>query len=281
MGCGEPTPEETGVDCVDLDGDGFTDCEDCDDTDANTYPGAVERCDGRDNDCDGNITFEGQEGAECAVCAEAGLFSLTQNATNLEPRIRDEIETADCSYSNATRYMFTALDKENGTVTCVYTGRSVAVGSEKPDPNDMNTEHTWPQSQGASSIPAKCDLHHLFPTDSDANQIRADFPLEVVTQNTEWSSGGSKQGQNNQGEEVFEPRDTHKGNAARALLYFSTQYEFPLSSEAIQRYLGWHLNDPVDDDELRRTQEIGRRQGNINPYVLCPILVEQLATPAN
>ncbi|MBT4856844.1 hypothetical protein HON52_01500 [Candidatus Uhrbacteria bacterium] len=37
---------------VDADGDGFTADEDCDDSDASTYPGAPELCDGLDNDCD-------------------------------------------------------------------------------------------------------------------------------------------------------------------------------------------------------------------------------------
>ena len=43
--------------CGDRDGDGFFSdaCEgtDCDDTEVDTYPGAEEVCDGRDNDCDG------------------------------------------------------------------------------------------------------------------------------------------------------------------------------------------------------------------------------------
>lgn len=38
----------------DLDGDGF-EVDDCNDTDAAVHPGAVERCDGVDNDCDGAI----------------------------------------------------------------------------------------------------------------------------------------------------------------------------------------------------------------------------------
>ena len=39
---------------VDADGDGRPFCMDCKDTDATTYPGAVEICgDGRDQDCDG------------------------------------------------------------------------------------------------------------------------------------------------------------------------------------------------------------------------------------
>src|SRR6185369_659987 len=41
---------------VDRDGDGVTACGgDCDDADASTHPGAFELCDGRDNDCNGEI----------------------------------------------------------------------------------------------------------------------------------------------------------------------------------------------------------------------------------
>ncbi len=39
----------------DEDGDGFYSYEDCDDTTDQVYPGAPEICDGRDNDCDGEI----------------------------------------------------------------------------------------------------------------------------------------------------------------------------------------------------------------------------------
>lgn len=39
---------------ADLDGDGIGGCDDCDDDDALTFPGAVEACDGIDRDCDGS-----------------------------------------------------------------------------------------------------------------------------------------------------------------------------------------------------------------------------------
>jgi hypothetical protein len=53
---------------LDDDGDGFTpDSGDCDDTDANTYPGATEILDGKDNDCDGEID-EGLEALVAKVC---------------------------------------------------------------------------------------------------------------------------------------------------------------------------------------------------------------------
>ncbi len=39
----------------DADADGWAACEECDDTDAANFPGADERCDGVDNDCDGSV----------------------------------------------------------------------------------------------------------------------------------------------------------------------------------------------------------------------------------
>ncbi len=40
---------------ADVDGDGWAACAECDDVNASNYPGAIETCDGADNDCDGTI----------------------------------------------------------------------------------------------------------------------------------------------------------------------------------------------------------------------------------
>ncbi len=43
---------DTDTEPLDVDGDGFTDDVDCDDTDPGVFPGATERCNGIDDDCD-------------------------------------------------------------------------------------------------------------------------------------------------------------------------------------------------------------------------------------
>src|SRR5882672_97209 len=44
------------IDCIDNDGDGYTSCTgDCDDHNPAIHPGAVEVCNGKDDDCDGEI----------------------------------------------------------------------------------------------------------------------------------------------------------------------------------------------------------------------------------
>ena len=59
------TPADTAAPApVDADGDGVTDDEDCDDTDATAYPGADEVCDEVDNDCDGSIDEDPLDGSD-------------------------------------------------------------------------------------------------------------------------------------------------------------------------------------------------------------------------
>ena len=55
-------------DACDLDGDGFSALEgDCDDTNRRVFPGAFERCNGRDDNCVDGVDEGYEVGAECAV----------------------------------------------------------------------------------------------------------------------------------------------------------------------------------------------------------------------
>ncbi|NCA71234.1 MAG: hypothetical protein EOM91_14245 [Sphingobacteriia bacterium] len=71
--------------------------------------------------------------------------------------------------------------------------------------------------------------------------------------------------------DVFEPREAHEGDAARAVFYFYTMY--PGRAGSIERIargdpdvLGeWHRLDPPDDWERRRNDRIEAVQGNRIP----------------
>ncbi len=57
---------------VDADGDGVDSCADCDETDAGVYPGAPERCNGLDDDCDSAVPAGELDGDGDGVRACAG-----------------------------------------------------------------------------------------------------------------------------------------------------------------------------------------------------------------
>ncbi len=172
----------------------------------------------------------------------------------------------DLGYSGARQQMFSDFDNVGGQVQCVYTGTWITT-SGIPDANIMNTEHTWPQSMGAEGT-ARSDLHHLYPTLNQPNSIRGNLPFgEVVSQ--DWSQGGSLRGADAGGVQVFEPRDVHKGDAARSLFYFALRYgnlsSFLTYQEPTMRL--WAQADTVSQKELDRNDAIEELQHNRNPFV--------------
>ena len=64
ISCGDKNMEEPTVDDInhDWDYDGYTETDgDCNDIDPNIFPGAVETCDGLDNDCNGIIDSNAED----------------------------------------------------------------------------------------------------------------------------------------------------------------------------------------------------------------------------
>ncbi|HND29992.1 MAG TPA: MopE-related protein, partial [Myxococcota bacterium] len=88
---------------VDGDGDGYVACTDCDDTDSGPYPGAIEVCDGVDNDCNGLSDEAGALG-ESTWYADAdgdgfGDASASQDACDAPPSF--VADDTDCDDSTA------------------------------------------------------------------------------------------------------------------------------------------------------------------------------------
>lgn len=68
----------------DGDGDGFPEFDDCDDADASVYPTALELCDGKDNDCDGQVDEGVPIGAYVVYADNDGDGHGSQIPTTLE-----------------------------------------------------------------------------------------------------------------------------------------------------------------------------------------------------
>ncbi|GAB4369774.1 MAG: hypothetical protein Kow0042_11630 [Calditrichia bacterium] len=208
-------------------------------------------------------------------------------------------------YSQARIFMFTDLDNHNDSVTCVYTGYRIFLDHTSSDPIQqalaagINTEHTWPQSLGATGQ-AKSDLHHLFPTRDFVNADRGNDPFSEIpdAETDRWyrlnlyqssipTAYIEEYSEKDFDLSRFEPREDHKGNVARAMFYFYTMYKdqanaqdptyFPLQKETLR---AWNTLDPVDSLEIQRTLRIAAQQdGKPNPFILDTTLIGRAYFP--
>lgn len=165
---------------------------------------------------------------------------------------------------------------------------SATIGKLKiPSSTITNCEHTWPQSRFTgqhSKSMQKSDLHHLFPTDSRANSKRGNNPFgEVKGKPVNSNCTASLSGRldyvpyGNSGRTYFQPPANHRGNVARALFYFSVRYQIPIKANEEYYLKKWHIEDPVDADEIERNNRVEGLQYNRNPFVDFPQLVDQIS----
>ena len=209
--------------------------------------------------------YEGLEGLEDGALEEA-LYGLVEGHRSL-------------GYNGARDQMFNRFDVHDGMIECVYTGRKVAPNGTRT-PGNFNTEHSWPQNDGAENEPAKSDLHHLFPSDENANQRRGNHEFgetRCAGSACDWSQGGSELGEGQDGRDpVFQVREERRGDIARAHFYFSVRYRLPIDRGEESVLREWHEQDPPDELERGRNDAIEALQRNRNPFVDRPEFVEQI-----
>jgi hypothetical protein len=215
--------------------------------------------------------------------------SLSTFVTDLHNKINPHTQQFYSNYGTRVVSLFAARDTvdDQRVLTCVYSGENKVY----TEPFDWGSagysrEHTfchdWMPTNPADGLPEYDDYHHLFPTNQDqANVIRLNYPLgEVVTPT--YTFLGCKFGNNAAGQKVFEPRDEHKGDAARAMMYESTCYTgvsgnlwaFPNNISGSIPYgqdqnliKKWHYQDPPSKWEIARNDFIDSLQNNRNPFV--------------
>jgi len=226
--------------------------------------------------------------------------SSTSFITDLQTRIRSPYTKIIYDNFDETNVAnFASRDTTGGqrVVTCVYSGQNY-VYSTPFAWGEFSREHTWCHSW-MPTYPSKTgdeysDQHHLFPTNqNNANGVRNNHPLGEVTTITS-SYLSCLYGKNSSNQNVFEPKEGHKGDAARALLYMCVKYngirgdwsfntlntsKLPSLGEAPQdlnQLIAWHLADPPDKWEVERNDYIESIQKNRNPFVDHPEYVNYI-----
>jgi endonuclease I len=177
-----------------------------------------------------------------------------------------------------------------GVFTDVYSGENCVYTKPFAWGSTYSREHTWCQSWfpvASSSNQYYSDQHHLFPVQQNhTNVMRSNHPLGIVKTAT-YTYLEAKLGTDSSGNTVWEPRECHKGDAARALLYMAVRYNgvsgygdwtfnylntttLPKGSEGseyIATLLKWNKEDPPDKWEIDRNNYVQSIQQNRNPFV--------------
>jgi len=203
------------------------------------------------------------------------------------------------SYDNSRQYLYSKVDISGDQVYGLYTGFTATYDSSSATTAStqvyqggvgINAEHLWPQSKFSEASPMVFDLHHLYAAKVQANGDRSNYPFMNIPENevTYWYLGSDRltsapatqdqylysKYKSNTG---FEPRDSTKGDVARAIFYFYAMYKDNanmLAQVDNQSFFDgmkatlyeWHKLDAVSTQESERNDKVEVWQGNRNPF---------------
>lgn len=222
-----------------------------------------------------------------------------KKGTELKSAIHDIIKKANVlSYGSGNRstwWGFWSTDRdESGRFIDRYSSESEwemstsqgAVGA------GMNIEHSFPKSWwGGAKNQAYEDLYNLMPCESKINSKKSNYPMGIVVSG-DIGNGWTKVGKGTDGKWYWEPADPWKGDFARGYMYMATAYQdynwsgnqapqilqqgaYPTLKEwAYKLYIQWAKADKPNALEIKRNNEVAKIQGNRNPYVDFPNLME-------
>lgn len=157
----------------------------------------------------------------------------------------------------------------------------------------------WTNKDTGSSKRAYQDLFILNPADGSANGNKSNCPPGHVVKGDKFDNGSFRMDaakSSQYGWICFEPAEEYRGDFARTYFYVATAYAdlpFGAGNADYQRYLtdstylvfkpwlvevllDWHRADPVSEKERRRAETVFSIQGNRNPYIDYPDLVEYI-----
>ena len=251
-----------------------------------------------------NVVVEGWWPGEPDPCPYEVLEGLASK--ELRERLHEDISQHNILSYNQIRGDKAKVDiRADGKIWDIYSGYDFYLSDycsniDIVEGECYNREHVLPKSWwgGSTSEPMYTDLHHVYSVDAMANDKRSAWIYDEV-KSTSWSNNlGSKLGTsaNWSGETAFEPVDEYKGDVARVYFYMLTCYmdkDFTqggkgyryfsysngvcdFQSKSLALMLKWHRQDPVSDKEITRNAKVSDLQGNVNPFVEQPALVEYI-----
>lgn len=199
-------------------------------------------------------------------------------------------------------FFYTDRDTLTNEVMDMYSNNHRYFNQEKPTASvaEFDIEHMLPKSWWGGIVnDAYNDLFHLVPGDYSANRSKSNHAPGIVTDTTFWNGSFAVGRDAIHGlEKVFSPADEYKGDFARAYFYIACCYGDSLkwvqtsdsepaaamTNTSYQEFrpwlrdllLTWHRQDPVSEKELQRAIEVNKLQGNRNPFIDYPELVEYI-----
>ncbi len=200
------------------------------------------------------------------------------------------------SYGDARDTLYKVVYLEGGQVSGIYSGHSIALPDDVSPRTflfmggadyGINAEHSYPQSKGAGEGNPRSDMHHLFPSAVIVNGERSSNPFAEIADNQtdrwyfedeilNFIPVNNIDSYSESTDTRFEPRESVKGNIARAIMYFYTMYQDQADNadpdffwNQIDQLCEWHYADPVDSLEWLRTFRIAKYQDDLaNPFIL-------------
>lgn len=202
--------------------------------------------------------------------------------------VADLFETDTVVGGTAQKYVTCQYSNEHR----LYTGTFAFTNPPPGYSREHRMAFSWINFQGITRADFEdtdegCDVHSLDLVQNQVNSSRSNEPFGEV--DNAWANSylDFKIGTDVNSLLVAEPKEDIKGDVARAMFYMMLAYNgkygenwgldnllTAAQDQDIQVLLDWHYNDLPGDFEKTRHEYVAEKQGNRNPFVDFPQLVD-------
>lgn len=203
--------------------------------------------------------------------------------------------------TNGLWHAFASTDRnDDGSVHDRFSAETRYFSTEDIAPSGLTYTHIapsywWDTNEYKLEQGIIWDLYNIIPCDLTVNDLKGHYipgiPNKITYTNGIWSVGDGSY--NNVETVMYTPPKGYEGDFARVIMYMAIIYPYENHSgtgcwifsddvyPGLSRYsrsllLQWAQDDPVDDIERARNNAVEKIQGNRNPFVDNPELIDYL-----